>query len=493
MLNIYINKYISLRIVFVCVCSCLFFYGQAQIPEHIKYTKLRKRLKENFLKVGPQPGESIPASRIFKKWDNATNRYYTNVEFGDATIHVGWYLAMLATENYLLRKEGRPTQENEEELYYALYALERLDKVSNVAWSYGQNLVKENATYDTTNHCWIPKYSVSTEPDGFFIRDDTPPYFYKKLNGAEMLSSDFTDHNNPTEFKTDNLGGEESKDQIISILFGLFFVHRFVHDDANYQSINLKKYNKTITKRIVDFIRYERLNQIGSWKISNPGKGYQTPRMGFDPILFSYPMATIANEIVYEKKFSRNTVVQSVRERIKPNYQSSSSIFTKQIFLQLRESKVILDKNDDWHINYYMIFMLASVSNVWSYNMAYDKNCAEILRQRCSDEESKGWLIYPLINYALYPDGEIPYPKEFVEKELEIYPENGSYNYFNTKGDSLGKYTPHWFSSNRFQSSNGHYEGKKETDCNSYFNGSFNGLDYMTLYNLYRIIYSDSN
>jgi hypothetical protein len=442
--------------------------------------------------VGPLPGESIPGGRLYNRWDNMTRQSYVNLEFGDATIHLGWYLSVLATEHHLLRKYNKPTQENEKELYYALHALERLDVNSNIAWSYGQHLVKENAVYDTINEKWIAKYPVSLKPDGFLIRDDVPPYFYRKLVGVENITSDFTDHQNPNIFTTYHLGSEESKDQLISILFGLFFVHRFVDERAEFNGQLIKKYNKIITKRIVDFVRYEKLNHTGSWKISNPEKGGENPRMGYDPILFAYPLAIMGNEIVYNKKFSTHPFVQSLKERIKPNYHSISSILTKQIFVQLRNSKVFLDKNDDWHINYYMIFMLASVSNAWGYNLAYDHNCAEILEQRCSDEESKGWLIYPLINYVLYPDGEIPYDKEYVERELALYPENGSYNYFNTPGDSLGKYTPHWFSSNRFQSSNGHYEGKKDVDCNSYFNGKFNGLDYMMLYNLYRIIYTDS-
>lgn len=474
-------------VVLVCMSVCV--PSTAQITEEEKYNRLRQRLNETFVKVGPLPGESVPANRLFKKWDNATKRSYVNLEFGDATIHLGWYMAMLATENHLLRKQGKDFTKNEEELYFALHALERLDKTSNVAWSYGRGLINEQAVYDTIGHRWIPKCIVSTKPDGFFLRDDVPPYFYKNFDGIETTTSDFTDHHNPLQFSTGNLGGEQSKDQLISVLFGLFFIHRFVHDDAQFQSINIQSYNKTITKRLMDFVRYEKNNLLGNWKISNPGKSYQAPRMGFDPILFSYPLATIANEIVYNKKFSKNSFVQSFRERVKPNYQNSSSIFTKQVFLQLRESKVILDNNYDWHINYYMINMLAAVSNVWAYNLAYDKNCAEILVERCSDAESKGWLIYPLINYVLYPDGEIPYPKEYVEKELHLYPVGGSYNYFNTPGDSLGKYTPHWFSSNRFQSSNGHYAGNKDVDCNSYFNGQFNALDYMMLYNLYRIIY----
>lgn len=460
------------------------------MPEHEKYARLKKRFNDTFVRVGPAPGESIPANRLYRKWDNETNRYYNDLEFGDATIHLGWYLAVLATENHLLRQHGKSTAQNVRELYYALHALERLDRVSNVAWSYWPKHRNE-VRYDSTAKQWLPRFPVSTEPDGFFLRDDVPPFFYQKFNDPdiEITSSDFTRHLNPNTYNVENLGGEESKDQLISILFGLFFVHRYVTPEEKYNGISLHEYGRTLSKTIVDFVRYERLNKAGSWKISNPQKNNENPRLGYDPILFSYPMAVMANEMVYGKTFSRHSVVQRFKDWGK-GYQNQASLLTKSVFVRLRESKVFLDKNYDWHINYYMIFMLASVSNVWSLDLAYETNCVELLKQRCSDEESKGWLIYPLINYALYPGEQIPYGARYVEKELALYPVTGSYNYFNTPGDSMGRYTPHWFSSNRFQSSNGHYEGNAAVDCNSYFNGKFSGLDYMLLYNLYRIVYT---
>lgn len=461
----------------------------AQAQEREKYNTIRTRLVRDFVQVGAKPGQSIPASRFYVRWDPNTKRFYRCLEFGDATIHLGWYLAVLATENYILSREGKNTEANLRELYYALHALERLDKVSDVAWSYGQQSLRENAIYDSISQEWVPKFPVNTQADGFFLRDDIPPYFATQFPNTDIIRSDFTVHQSPTVFTSYGLGSQESKDQLISVLLGLFFVHRFVGNEMTYESQNIKKYNKEITKRILDFVRYEKNNHVGNWKISNPGNDYKTPHFGYDPILFSYPLGILGDEIVHNKKFSTRAATQLLKERVRPTYQSQASILTKQVFLQLRESKVFLDKNYDWHINYYMINMLASLSNVWAYNLAYENNCVELLAARCSAHESKGWLIYPLINYALYPGETIPYTKAYVAAELALYPQEGSYNFFNTPGDSLGKYSSHWFSSNRFQSSNGHYEGNKDADCNSYFNGRYNGLDYMLLYNLYEICY----
>lgn len=460
------------------------------VPEHEKYALLKQRFNRLFVHIGPAPGESIPAGRLYPKRDDETQRRYNTLEFGDATIHLGWYLAVLATENHLLRQHGKPTTQNVYELYHALHALERLDRVSNIAWSYWPQH-RNQALYDTAAQRWVPRYPVSTEPDGFLLRDDVPPYFYQKFPApqVELTSSDFTHHDNPQKYNTQNLGGEESKDQLISMLFGLFFVHRYVATDETYNGIALNEYGRRLTKTMVDFVRYERLNKVGSWKITNPEKNNENPRLGYDPILFSYPLAIMANEIVYGKPFNKHSVLQRLNDWGK-GYQNQASLLTKSVFVRLRESKVFLDKNHDWHINYYMIFMLASVSNVWSLDLAYETNSAEILRQRCSDEEAKGWLIYPLINEALYPSKEVPYEPAYVERELALYPAGGAYNYFNTPGDSLGRYSRHWFSSNRFQSSNGHYEGNAAVDCNSYFNGQYNGLDYMLLYNLYRLVYA---
>lgn len=463
---------------------------QGQIPEHEKYPELKKRLHRDFVKIGPGPGESIPAGRFYQRWDNEHRRYYYTLEFGDATIHLGWYLAVLATENHLLRQHGKSTKNNLRELYYALHALDRLDRVSDIAWSNFDGVNKQHALFDTTHKKWIPRSEVKMQADGFFIRDDVPPYFFTHFKRSEISSSDFSRHTNPVSFRTDNLGGEESKDQLISILTGLFFVHRFVGEDDEFDGINLKQYNKELCKRIVDFVRYEKNNKLGSWKISNPGKDFGLPHLGYDPVLFSYPIAVIADEIVYGKKYNKTSFLQPINEKLKPGYHDINTKLTKQIFIRIRDAKVIHDKNYDWHINYYMIYMLAATSNVWAHDLAYSKNAVDILKERCSDEESKGWLIYPLMNYVLYPGNELPYDKQYVEKELALYPVSGSFNFFSTHGENKGKYTPHWFSSNRFQSSDGTYEGNAEVDCNSYFNGEFNGLDYMLLYNLYRIAYA---
>ena len=468
------------------LAGLLYAESSAQVPEHEKYARLKTRLNTAFVKVGPSPGESIPAYRVYPRRDG-----HTDIEFSDATIHLGWYIAVLATENHLLRTHDKDSRENEKELYYALHALERLDANSNVAWSYWQNDTRLPARYDTAAKRWIPYHPVSEVPDGFLIRDDVPPFFYQNFPGMHLSSSDFTRHQTPDSYDTRNYGGEESKDQFISVLFGLFFVHRFVVPEAEYAGHNLHEYGRTITKRMVDYVRYERLNRLGSWKITNPEKHYLPAHLGYDPLLFSYPIAAIANEIVHDKRFSHCAATQYFRDTSKRSYQNGSSRLTKQVFVQLRDSRVILDKNYDWHVNYYMIFMLASVSNVWSHNLAFEKNSVEPLLKRCSDAESKGWLIYPLINYVLYPDGALPYDAAYVEKELALYPAAGAYNYLSTPGDSLGRYTRHWFSSNRFQSSNGHYEGNPAVDCNSYFNGAYNGLDYMMLYNLYRIAYAE--
>lgn len=121
-----------------------------------KYWWYRYRLVNDFLKIGPNCGESIPAQRR----DSSNYGHLSRLEWGDATIDLGNYISVLATERALLRNHSMDPYRTNLELYYALNAYDRLDRNSD-AYCYD---------IDAT----FPCNTQGGVSDGFFIRDDVP-------------------------------------------------------------------------------------------------------------------------------------------------------------------------------------------------------------------------------------------------------------------------------------------------------------------------------
>ena len=113
---------------FIIILLFLFSEGTAQSDISnlsSKYHSLRVRLREQFVVVGDCHGCGLPASRFEINPFPEPNVVF----YDDETLRqLGWYIAVLAVENHLLRINGHSTYENSMELYYALQAIERLDK-----------------------------------------------------------------------------------------------------------------------------------------------------------------------------------------------------------------------------------------------------------------------------------------------------------------------------------------------------------------------------
>src|SRR6185436_18955237 len=133
--------------------------------------------------------------------------------WGDGTIALGFYIGVLATEHYMLSNPAIFPGADEDdagrldrtldELYHALFALERLDL---------------NADASFPEPC-------TTDPslNGFFIRDDVPADFNSHFPGISAIQSDFID-----PVLTNK---EESQDQVFHVQTGLALVVALVEDD----------------------------------------------------------------------------------------------------------------------------------------------------------------------------------------------------------------------------------------------------------------------
>lgn len=290
--------------------SPLISYSQNDLSNHKKYWYYKSRLNNDFVKVGTGRGESLP----FNQRGLTLNNYNPiNVEMavGDATGTLGYYIALLATEYYLLKQNGQNTDKTKHELFCALNAINRLDAIAEFAKS--------------------PNSGIYTSLNGFFVRDDIPSNFistnYSHFNyydhginnntsssgfmskftaGANKVSSDWKKN---VDDNTNNNHLYESQDQAYNLLFGLAFVNKFV-PDTETDGTNVFGFGsgetkltieaRNITGRIIDFIRQSKslggVNCQNSaaigWQIHNPVTC--TPvATGDDAQLFGYPLAEL--------------------------------------------------------------------------------------------------------------------------------------------------------------------------------------------------------
>ncbi len=261
-----------------------------------RYWQYRERTRRHFVKVGKEDGESIPIIRIEpeyemliipadkvnlavpddQKWETVKGKIF----FGDAGVDLGYYMGMLATEYAVLKKEGADLTAIKNELYYAINAFNRLDLNAEQYFGSAKNL------------------------NGFFIREDSPSEFYEQFeelgDDIHMLHArhavvevDYTPHDasgnalpsrKMFEDKDGNLlfeawdnkvrqpefyagyeannrygykANEMSQDQVIGIVFGIKYIHKFVDDvyvkpTPTDQGFNLVTEAKAILDRILD-------------------------------------------------------------------------------------------------------------------------------------------------------------------------------------------------------------------------------------------------
>jgi len=203
-----------------------------------KYRRLRHRLVSDFASVGDGPGQSQPCpertdAQGLMKW-------------GDGTIALGFYLGVLATEHYILANpslypgadggDANALATDEDELYRALLALERLDNVANAAF---------------------PAPCTQTPAlDGFFLRDDVPAGLASKFPGITTIQSDFLD---PTLTNK-----EQSQDQVYHVQHGLALVVALVPASTVVRGKGLHDWAIQQAQRITQHFA------TGDWQIRNP-------------------------------------------------------------------------------------------------------------------------------------------------------------------------------------------------------------------------------
>ncbi len=250
------KKTISIILFIISVYSLpVFSQGPPLKDKNLEmYWYYRHRLKNMFMKIGPNSGESLPAAS--RSWQAFGNNFVINddqlpnalMKWGDTTFDLGHYLGVLATEYRLLTDNGQlaAAEKTKTELFYALGALSRLDFLgdctdpyyfpcSNNGYFIRDDVYKvldsdETGNPTLSNLILPPGYS----PTGGFVWQNSrdlvgQPLLENHFNQAKKLelfdmppvykvgSSDYSDTNGRNK--------EMSQDQVYHLLLGLTLVH----------------------------------------------------------------------------------------------------------------------------------------------------------------------------------------------------------------------------------------------------------------------------
>ena len=163
----------------------------------------------------------------------------SELKWGDQTINTGYYMGILATEYHQLAKNNQKTNQTVKELYYALWAINRLD-------------LNAESMYRST-------YSGSPDPqpgdlNGYISRDDVDDHFYdqnfehfnsdKIQSQATLAAGNFSSdwqhdelYHFPSILQADGGVNEMSQDQVYQMMAGLALITKFLPEGVSHENI----------------------------------------------------------------------------------------------------------------------------------------------------------------------------------------------------------------------------------------------------------------
>lgn len=377
-----------------------------------KYWFYRNRLINEFCKVGPNQGESIPFQSINYKEDFAGTPNGVYGQTGDGGVQkLGHYIAVLASEIKLLKMSNQNRDKTIEELFYALYAAKRLDETAET-FNFCYDATNLNFHSDVLNdyNSYTNCSGGSPNWNGFMLRDDKNPKagspilkHFNNMTGMTNLTCGFG--LNIAPFAVETLGpttpwastfNDVSHDQLGNLLLGLRLVQALLDGTENYTfsgtTYNIKTFSTQIATKIMDYMgngsaldynncQYLKnfiglngslnkwfshiLQPTGTALACTPGASFVTPT-GNIPWLFK-------NTVTNQAASIENPVGASFPYLMSPGYADLGKILTGKnyvatpiaitIWKQLATSPMIgiYQLNDNWKI-----LSLIAMTKTWS-------------------------------------------------------------------------------------------------------------------------------
>ena len=406
--------------------------------------------------VGGGTGESIPAG--IRNRVNWVTGKPSILHWGDATLYLGWYLGVLATEYHLLNTNRQDTEEVLDELGYAISAVERLDSVAELQWNY------------------------PPEINGFLLRDDVPADFlslHPHLNHNLDETLAFNSSGDPafvTEISSDFITDHNamSQDQIVHLLMGLSLVVKLLPDESLLENKNFHK-NITIKSKAI--------------KIINNIIDYSSNKNGKAPWQLRYPGGDIIpNTRGGDLRANASGIAQT--GKIFGNNRKGFLVSIPYNFIwQMQQSLAALRHNIS---SLHMALVTAAVSDYWRGPLGQNTTEQGINFQGRYPSGRYLWIDYHYNNYGwdiFYNYLRITlhdYNKTDYERSIDIInsaPYQGPYYHLENKKPADG-----WAGSRRFIDT-----PPRQTEGSIHFPGNYNGLDFMLFFNLYHIADEKAN
>lgn len=434
-------------IIIVLLCCGQSLWAQTEDAHLKKYWDYRDRFLgedggSGFVRLGLEQGQSLvilgrnPIGDCRNDWH--LNHSYCDIhdgtgkiEWGDAMVYQGYYIATLALEYRNLLDANADVSATSEELYYALKAVERVDSMAEIA--------------------------LGLEPklDGFYIRDDVPYDFYVDEKDANNLKFKWSETEGyecvKSEFSCRETQGVDdgtfvSQDQSLALMLGFSFVHKLVPNERyKFSEESFGEMVALYTHRIVDFM------QKNKWRIYGPDGTKISNRWGGDCKGFSYAFRKFAEKIVDDKYAD--------------SYKKGGSRFLGRVVKgSFSWGFGLQARRNQWLI-------LASLLGTGDWSA---KQMAK--RARKADR-----IMYALAYSVIH---DLPLHKSIKKKELfefiETAPKDGPcFGTPNCQAPDGWKSFDRWW---RTKHKNGNPYG---------LIFEYNGLDFMIFYNLYYYLYKD--
>lgn len=420
-----------------------------------KYWHYRERLNY-FVQLGENRGESqIVGIR---------NRFEFNaldLNFGQHAIYFGYYIGMLATEYKILSQNK---------------------DIRSIATQYELQLaMKQYINYLDKTESIVFK-NLKDSFDGFFVRESVPCDFLENKNRKEyfnknLKNTDIWNYSNPGQFgklpkghpgwvefvsECDSIPKAMSQDEAIGLIYGLALVYKCMPDNS-FEKIAAKE----IAVKVIDYIRnssrlYGKALTF-RWNMYRPnGNKIKTHEGGLS---WFYAHGFMKAAHYFDKDYD--------------NILKKISRYPQEIFFQL--GQFFPNPNPD---NTTMITTLAVVGNSWRatvpvIGLIFNMNTSYFGIN--AKTKKQDWDTFYILSWEVLHDKRKKMDNRLskTKNQLNNAPFDGPYNYYNginPKGSG-------WSSSYRWH----HKKDMQMGDVNG-IGGNYNGLDYMLLYNLYKIV-----
>ena len=415
-----------------------------------KYLHYRRRLRGDatgahpgFVSIGAAAGQSIPASNRDPTTDCARDWWMMDAgcalndfpdaqgkyNWGDATIWLGSYLSVLATEYAAFDRIGVDTSQTIEDLYYAIMAFNRVDEAAEI------------------------QYGATPVRDGFFVRDDVPGTFYLAADGtyrfprSEPGLAGYECTRSAGGCGTMSIEGGDyvSQDQVVGLVHGLALVNKLVPDGVVHDGVDLRHEARAIVHRMVWHLR------SNGWRVKDPDGNSPPDKWGGNAVGTAYNLARVAN-VVCGTDFGVT------------DYRDNKS--------ETLGAGAVAALEAGWSVthgyNRTMALRLEAITNGWS---------ASKMAGRAAKDAKELYALSHAVLHDIELDEEISTWR--IESLLGSAPCQGPCNA--TPGCNNGKA---WKGEHRFMNP------ESRAGCKHRSQAEFNGMDYMTLHNLY-LVYRD--